>query len=48
MIKNKKIFVLWLILVVSWNFAVPEAEPIYDVIVAIVLSFFSSFLNNKL
>tara|TARA_Y100000590_G_scaffold87579_1_gene98217 strand:- start:638 stop:784 length:147 start_codon:yes stop_codon:yes gene_type:complete len=48
MIKNQKIFVLWLILVVLWNFGVPEAEPIYDVIVAIVLSFFSIFLNNKL
>jgi len=48
MIKNKKIFLFWLLLVVLWNFGFPEAEPIYDVIVAILLSFFSIFLNNKL
>jgi len=48
MIKNKKIFLLWLAFVVLWNFGVPEARPIHDVVVAVLLSFFYMFLNNKL
>jgi len=36
--KNKKIFLIWLILVVVWNFGVPAATPTYDVLVAIFLS----------
>jgi len=37
--KNQKIFFTWLVLVVLWNFGVPGASPIYDVVVAVVLSF---------
>ena len=37
--KTQKIFLLWLFLVTAWNFGVPEAEPIYDVVAAIGLSF---------
>ena len=36
--KNQKIFLIWLTLVVVWNFSMPEAAPIYDVLVAVVLS----------
>ena len=36
-----KIYIIWLIGVVAWNFGVPEASPIADVIVAIILSFLS-------
>jgi|TARA_B110000259_G_C13890505_1_gene352784 hypothetical protein len=39
--KKKKEFIIWYIwlaLVVFWNFYYPEAKPIYDVLVAIVLS----------
>jgi hypothetical protein len=32
-------WITWLILVILWNFGYPVAEPIYDVLVAIVLSF---------
>jgi len=48
MTKKQKIFLFWLILVVVWNFGMPEAKPIYDVIIAIVLSVFATVLNNKL
>jgi len=47
MTKNQKIFLLWFILVVAWNFSVPEARPIYDVMVAAGLSFLSHFLTEK-
>ena len=36
-----KIYLIWLIGVIAWNFGVPDAAPIEDVIVAIVLSFLS-------
>ena len=32
-------FIIWLALVCLWNFGVPGAIPIYDVIVAVLLSF---------
>jgi hypothetical protein len=39
--KNQKLlyWVAWLILVILWNFGYPNATPIYDVVVAVVLSF---------
>ena len=46
--KNQKIFLLWLILVVAWNYTVPDAEPVYDVLVAVILSITSKLLNKKL
>ena len=36
-----KIYIIWLIGIITWNFGVPNATPIEDVIVAIVLSFLS-------
>ena len=36
-----KIYIIWLISVIAWNFGVPEAAPIEDVVVAIFLSFLS-------
>ena len=37
---NQEIFMwaIWLALVIFWNFFYPEAEPIYDVIIATALS----------
>jgi len=35
------IYIVWLILVVLWNYGFPEASPLEDVIVAILLSFFT-------
>ena len=45
--KNQKIFLIWLVLVVAWNFGVPEAAPIYDVASAIVLSLFAKELEKN-
>ena len=38
--KNKDIFqwVIWLILVILWNYSYPNAIPLYDVLVAAALS----------
>tara|TARA_B110000967_G_scaffold88691_1_gene91306 strand:- start:649 stop:795 length:147 start_codon:yes stop_codon:yes gene_type:complete len=38
--KKKKIliWVIWLILVVLWNFGYPDAKPMYDVLIAVILS----------
>lgn len=36
-----KIYIIWLITVIAWNFGVPDAAPIEDVVVAILLSFLS-------
>jgi hypothetical protein len=33
------IWLLWLALVIAWNYGVPQADPLYDVVVAVVLSF---------
>jgi hypothetical protein len=41
-----KIYLIWLIGIISWNFSVPNAEPIEDVVVAIILSFISIGLKK--
>ena len=41
-----KIYLIWLIGVIAWNFGVPNALPIEDVIVAIILSFLSLGLKK--
>ena len=33
-----KIYIIWLIGVILWNFGVPSAAPVEDVLVAILLS----------
>ena len=43
-----KIYIIWLIGVVLWNFGFPNATPIADVIVAILLSFLSMGLKKWL
>ena len=43
-----KIYVIWLIGVVIWNFGFPSALKIEDVIAAILLSFLSMGLNKYL
>ena len=40
------VFVLWLILVVLWNFGYPGATPLLDVIAAVVLFFASKAFRN--
>jgi len=46
--QNKKIFLIWFFLVTLWNFGAPGALPFYDVLVAVVLSFFSMWLKRIL
>ncbi len=43
-----KVYIIWLIGVVVWNFGFPKAQPIEDVIAAILLSFLSMGLNKYL
>ena len=41
-----KIYIIWLIGVVLWNFGYPLASPLEDVIAAVVLSFVSMYLKK--
>ncbi len=43
-----KIYIFWLAGVIVWNYGVPQATPLEDVLVAIILSFVSMFLNKYL
>jgi hypothetical protein len=43
-----KIYTIWLIGVIIWNFGFPEAKPHEDVFMAILLSFLTIFLNKYL
>ena len=43
---NLKIFLIWLLLIVLWNFGFPNASPLFDVIMAILLSFLSRILED--
>ncbi len=42
------IFVIWLVLVIAWNFGYPQASPFEDVIVAVGLALFNIFLKKYL
>ena len=43
-----KVYIIWLICVIIWNFGFPNATPIEDVIIAILLSFLSISLKKCL
>ena len=43
-----KIYIIWLIGVILWNFGYPEAVPIHDVMAAILLSLMSFGLKKYL
>ena len=43
-----KVYIIWLIGVVLWNFGYPDASPLLDVIAAIVLSLMSMGLRKYL
>ena len=50
--KKFMVYAIWLIGVILWNFGFPEARPIEDVLMAIVLSFLSiglkkSYFDNR-
>jgi len=40
------IYIYWLIGVIIWNYGVPQASPLEDVIVAIILSYMSILLKK--
>ena len=46
--KKLMIYIIWLIGVILWNFGVPQASPLEDVLVAIALSFLSIGLKKYL
>ena len=39
-------YIIWLIGVILWNFGVPNASPLEDVLVAVALSFLSICLKK--
>ena len=41
-----KVFIIWLIGVIIWNFGYPSASPFEDVLAAIILSFVSMYLKK--
>jgi len=41
-----KVYIIWLIGVIAWNFGAPGAAPIEDVFVAILLSILSIVLKK--
>ena len=43
-----KIYIIWLVGVILWNFGFPNAQPTEDVIVAVLLSFLSIGLKKYL
>ena len=43
-----KIYLIWIVAVIAWNFGVPQATPLEDVLVAIALSFLSIGLKKYL
>ena len=43
-----KIYIIWLIGVIAWNFGVTDASPIEDVGIAILLSLLSMGLKKYL
>jgi len=40
-------FLIWLILIIAWNFGCPEAGPLEDVLVAVVLSLCLSYIKSR-
>ena len=46
MILTMRIYIIWLIGVIIWNYGFPNASPLEDVVVAIILSFFSIILKK--
>ena len=41
-----KIYIIWFIGVILWNFGYPQARPVVDVLAAIILSFISFALKK--
>ena len=48
MILTMRIYIIWLVGVIIWNYGFPNASPLEDVVVAIILSFISIVLKKNL
>ena len=46
MILVMKIYIVWLLGVIIWNYGFPNASTLEDVVVVIILSFFSIILKK--
>ena len=44
--KKKINWLIWLILVILWNYGFPEATPFQDVLVAVILSVFLIIIHK--
>tara|TARA_B100000686_G_C16498963_1_gene816036 strand:- start:588 stop:758 length:171 start_codon:yes stop_codon:yes gene_type:complete len=42
------IYFIWLVGVIVWNYGVPNATPLEDVVVAVILSFLSMGLKKTI
>jgi len=40
------IFIIWLVIVIAWNFGYPNASPSEDVVVAVILFLFNIALKK--
>ena len=45
-LNRKIIWIIWLILVVIWNYGYPQASPLQDVLAAIIFWIISTFLQK--
>ena len=41
-----KVYIIWFLVVVAWNFGFPNVPPIADVISAVILAFASYWLKK--
>ncbi len=41
-----KVFIIWLVGVILWNYVYPSASPLEDVMAAVILSFISMYLKK--
>ena len=47
-LKNNKIYLIWLVGVIAWNYGFPKATPLLDVLAAVTLSIISFCLKKYL
>ena len=48
MVVKTIIFIIWLLLVIGWNYSFPNATPLDDIFVAVCLTLFSKSLERNL
>ena len=47
-LKNNKIYLIWLVGIIAWNYGFPQATPFIDVMATVALSFLSIGLKKYL